>query len=161
MGIPCGGEFMPTSSVRADLTESARSNPKARQPLCLAHRGGDADLGGEGNAIARRQLESLVERALAGLVDDLPATDRIEQVDDIVAGFASHQAPSDGRASPMGPPCFDLVARCVAKFGSRARTLSRDVAERGAQPGLKKVALHVDDESGTGGIDVRRVRLRF
>jgi hypothetical protein len=95
-----------------------------------------------------------VERAR--LVDDPPATDRIKLRDDVVAGFAAHQAPSDGRASPQAAVLRMLVARCVAKIGTMARTLRRDVAERGAEPGLKK------SRAASGGIDVRRpVRRRF
>ena len=65
----------------------------------LAHGGVDADLGRHAAdqqrldaAVVQHQLEiGLVERALAGLVDDRLARDRIELRNDVVARLAPHQ----------------------------------------------------------------------
>jgi hypothetical protein len=171
---------MPMSSVREDPTESkispwavivfrlfrnvrTRNNPKARQPHCLAHRGGDADLGGE--AVSTRLRGD--SRAV-GWNAPLPGLSMTCQpLIGGAAGTMSSPASRHTRRRRTGAP----VRRAAVlrppsavrreRSGTMARTLSRDVAERGAEPGFKKVALPVDDESGLGGIDVRRRRFDF
>ena len=97
----------------------------------FAHRGVDADLGGDAadqqilDAVALQHVAELggVERALARLVDHDLAVERIQFGNDVVAGFAANEnAPHRaGIADAQGRrAAFDLGRRRVGQIGQMA-----------------------------------------
>ena len=165
----------------------------------LAHRGVDADFGGDAAdqqvldaEVAQQRVKvGRVERALAGLVDDRLAFERIELGDNVVARLAADQdaAHRPGRADAhRGMPAFDLGFRGVGKIGAmslagvddqhvgcsrsvehglagrdRAAKQRDVVAERLPEAArLEEVALHVDDDQrGARQIERDRLGLRL
>ena len=97
----------------------------------LAHRGVDADLGGDAayqqvpDAVFLQDVAELggVERALAGLVDHDLAVERIELGNDVVAGLAADQDPPHrpGIADPQRRrAALDLGRRRIGQIGQMA-----------------------------------------
>ena len=116
----------------------------------FAHRGVDADVGGDAGehevrdaALAQDQLEiGGAERALAGLVDDRLAGGRSELGDDVPARLAAHQDAAarpgiaDAGADPARAPAF--VGGQIGEIGAMALAGVDDVealaAHRREQP---------------------------
>ncbi|EGE55512.1 hypothetical protein RHECNPAF_9300166 [Rhizobium etli CNPAF512] len=113
----------------------------------LAHRGGDADIGGDAGQddvcdalLVEDQFKvGGAEGTLARLVDDRFAFDRIEFGDDVPSGFAAGQDTpartriADPGADPLRAPAF--VGRQVGKVGPMALARVDDVIALGAHGG--------------------------
>jgi len=140
--------------------------------------------------VAQHQLEvGLVEGALARLVDHRLARDRIELLDEVVAGLAADQDAAHGPGLPdahRGRATLDLGRRGVGEIGAMplarvdheeaeaaggvehgaarrdGRGQSRDVvAQRFPEAArLQEITLHIDhDERGPIELDLDRTRL--